>query len=438
MIEVWYKAAVWWGVPIISITNYDMARSSYSDHDIKWYDMRDGFTTTATVCPWMYKKKTMGKKGEKYEYVMKLPFKCMTIVDEEHTGKNTKTQTFSLLKGIRNASIEQGHKVIYLSATPIEKKVNLKSIIYFLGYVNKPDMNTVNSFFKKKIGTTNLDDIHKYLVEKEKCMSMMPSPEFPEGVTNTIEAIAYEMNEDDARQIRMINEQIMAAKKGLSRKSQDQSIGLVNHNRMGLERYKARAFSDLMLHDLLVDKWPRVSLFTNYKKALFMVYDELIKYVDKNLIAMIYGDVDNATCAEDARKYREGEKRILLATIRKGGQSLSFHDTVGGLEASVYISPPTSASDIDQCSHRHYRALCKSRVRHRIVFAKGDPVENSIRKAVSLKIDEIHQFTTGNKSDMSLGFGDIDLYDLCDPNDIPHINDIDISNIQIPDIEDDE
>lgn len=412
MINTWYKTATMWGVPIISITNYDMARSSYSSHDVKWYDMRNGFTTVPTVCPWMYKRRLVGQK-EEFEFVMDVPFPCIQIIDEEHTGKNTNTQTFSLLKGIKRCSERQGHKILYLSATPIEKKVNLKSILYFLGYVSKPDMNTVNSYFKKTIGTTNMEEIHSYLFNREKSVSAMPDAEYPEGVTNDVKALTYEMDEEATAHITEINAEIMAARRGLARKSHDSAIGCMNHNRMAMEKYKVQKFVDLIVESM-DDGWSRVGLFVNFKETLFAVRDKLLEYVDEDEIALIHGEIDNSVCDEEARAYREGEKRIMIATLKKGGQSISFHDTIGGLETMVFISPPTSATDVEQCTGRHFRTKCMSKVVQRIVFTRGDPIEESIRTALSRKLDDILKLTTGRESEIHLGYEDEELYDMCD------------------------
>jgi hypothetical protein len=65
-----------------------MARSSHSDTEVKWYDMRDGYTDTATICPWIRKEKKISKKNgitkESVTFTWALPYDHIIIFDEEH------------------------------------------------------------------------------------------------------------------------------------------------------------------------------------------------------------------------------------------------------------------------------------------------------------------------------------------------------------------
>jgi hypothetical protein len=399
MITTWYRTLTRWGIPIISITNYDMARTSHSDSVVKWYDMRNGFTNVATVCPWIRKRRIFNQK-EEFEFIASFPYQVGMIVDEEHTGKNTHTQTFSLLKALMKCGKKEGHKSLYLTATPIEKKVNLKSILFFLGYVTKPDMNAVNSFFRKKIGTTNMDDIHSFLYNKEKSVSSMPEPEYPKGVTNDVKALTYKMDDEKAARIAAINEEIIMARRGLALKQSDNSIGLMNGNRQLGEKEKIEKFVELTIEAL--QEYPRVGIFVTYKNTLFTIREQLLDYLDEDQISVIHGDISNEDCDREAAKYVAGESRVMICTIKKGGQSLSFHDVKGGLDTFVIISPPTSATDIAQCSGRHFRTGSMSRVVQRIVFTEGDPIEESIRTALNRKLDEILTLTTGQASNFNL------------------------------------
>lgn len=415
VINTWHKVLTQWGVPIISITNYDMARTSHSDTEVKWYDMRRGYTKAPSICPWMKKKRIYNQK-EEFEFIVNIPYKVMIIIDEEHTGKNTHTQTFSLLKGLKKAAEKQGHECLYLSATPIEKKINLKSMLYFLGYVKKPDMISVNSYFRKVIGTTNITDIHSYLHNRERSVSTMPRPTFPEGVTNDVRAITIKMNDEKTKRIADLNKEILLARRGLAKKKCDNSIGLMNGNRQLVEWEKVDAIVDYVIEGL--DNYRRIGIFVNYKGPLHAIKDKLLEYVDESEISLIYGELDSTACEEEAHKYNNGETRILIATIDKGGQSLSFHDIIGDQETLVIISPPTSATKVEQTCGRHFRAECKSRVTQLILFTAGDPIEESIRSALDKKLNDMLILTTGQGSDYKLreqaDEGQDNLFDIID------------------------
>jgi hypothetical protein len=98
------------------------------------------------------------------------------------------------MKGAVHAGKKGAHKLLFLSATPIEKKANLKSIMYFLGLVSHADMNNVNSFFRERIGSTDMSDIHNFLYAVDMnggsrdtgIMSSMPNAKIPEHIKNIV------------------------------------------------------------------------------------------------------------------------------------------------------------------------------------------------------------------------------------------------------------
>lgn len=440
-ISMWWKVLRMWGVPVVTVTNYDMARSSHSDSIVKWYDMRDGYTDTATICPWIVKDKVRKRVSigckEAIRFTWNLPYKCLIIFDEEHAGKNTHTQTFSFIKGAVQASKRYGHKLLYLSATPIEKKVNLKSIMYFLGLITQPCMIAVNTYFKEKIGSTDMTDVHRYLysVDPEACthmgacgctgsMSSMPAAKFPTGIINDVRPIAFPMTEEVTRQIAAKNKEILLLRERLRERVYDNTLGSINANRRFIETYKIDKAEELAIAgirgtfpiDDTFRQFKRVAIFTNYKSTLHTLYDRLssctalVDGVERPLgplISLLHGDQSKQESDSAALDYNEGRTRILISTIRKGGLSLSFHDTVGDKETLVIIFPPTSATDLCQCIGRTFRTNTKSPVTQVILFTMGDQVEESIREALQIKLRAILNFTTGADCEF-------DLHDLVD------------------------
>lgn len=437
-ISMWWKVLRMWGVPVATVTNYDMARSSHSDSIVKWYDMRDGYTEVATICPWIVKERvrqkvSMSSMGGKdnIRFTWNLPYKCFIIFDEEHAGKNTHTQTFSFIKGAVQASRRYGHKLLYLSATPIEKKVNLKSIMYFLGLIPRPDMNAVNTYFKEKIGSTDMTDIHKYLYDIDissdintGSMSSMPNAKFPDNIINDVRPIAFPMTEEITRQIAAKNKEILLLRERLKERVYDNTLGAINANRRFIETYKVDKAEEIAIAGIkgtfpindTLRQFKRVAIFTNYKSTLHTLHDRLSSYtatidgVEKPLgplISLLHGDQTKQESDQAALNYNDGTTKILISTIRKGGLSLSFHDTVGDKETLVIIFPPTSATDLCQCLGRSFRTNTRSPVTQVILFTLGDQVEESIRDALKVKLQDILNFTTGANCEF-------DLHDLAD------------------------
>lgn len=452
-ISMWWKVLNMWGVPVISITNYDMARSSHSESDVKWYDMRYGYTDVATICPWVYKKKSRYINTAKsalatvddIKFEWRLPYKCLLIFDEEHVGKNVHTQTFSFIQGAVRAARKEGHKMLFLSATPIEKKINLKSIMYFLGLIQKPDMNAVNLFFREKVGTNEMTDIHRYLYHIDLAnpkastgsMSSMPDAKIPENVMNDVRPIAFPMTEEATRYIAEKNKEILLLREKLRERVYESTLGSINANRRFIENIKVDKAYDLALSGLrgtfslpevdpetkvptgrtILKSFKRVAIFVNYKSTLHDLARKLSsesapvngrKQSLAPYISVLHGDQSSEESAKATVDYNSGNTKILIATIRKGGLSLSFHDTVGDKETLVLIFPPTSATDCLQTLGRSFRTNIKSSVTQIILFTLGDKIEESIRDALASKMDDILNFTSGTSTDF-------DLYDLLDP-----------------------
>lgn len=461
-ISIWWRVLRAWGVPVATITNYDMARSSHSDTIVKWYDMRNGYTEDTTVCPWITKEKvrpkaTSNNKSNKSLLTTKdsinfrwhLPYKCFIIFDEEHVGKNIHTQTFSFIKGAVQASRRQGHKTLFLSATPIEKKVNLKSILYFLGLISRPDMNAVNSFFRERMGSTEMTDIHKYLYAVDPTdprkstgsMSSMPDAYIPDGIVNDVRPIAFPMTEEATKQIAERNKEILLLRERLRERVYDNTLGSINANRRFVESYKVDKAEELAIAGfkgtfpvpevnpetkiptgkITYKGFKRVAIFVNYKSTLHDLAHRLstqtgtIDGREQHLgpyISVLHGDQSKQESDQAALDYNTGKTKILISTIRKGGLSLSFHDTIGDKETLVIIFPPTSATDLLQTLGRHFRTNIMSSVTQVILFTLGDKIEESIRDALASKMDDILNFTSGTSTDF-------DLYDLADRELVP-------------------
>jgi len=456
-ISIWWKVLRSWGVPVITITNYDMARSSHSDTIVKWYDMRGGYVETATVCPWITKEKTRSKStssklsqksplndDNSINFRWHLPYKCFIIFDEEHVGKNIHTQTFSFIKGAVQASKRQGHKTLFLSATPIEKKVNLKSIMYFLGLINKPDMNAVNLFFRERTGSNEMTDIHKYLYAVDSSnpgkstgsMSSMPNGYIPEGIVNDVRPIAFPMTEDATKQIAEKNKEILLLRERLRERAYDNTLGSINANRRFVESYKVDKAEELAVAgfngtftfpeidpdtklptgNILLKGFKRVAMFVNFKSTLHDLNQRLSSHtvtIDGReqllapYISVLHGDQSKQESDQAGIDYNSGTTKILISTIRKGGLSLSFHDVIGDKETLVIIFPPTSATDTLQTLGRHFRTSIMSSVTQVILFTLGDKIEESIRDALASKLEDMMNFTTGSNCEF-------DLYDLVD------------------------
>lgn len=434
--DTWKKVLGPWGVPIVTITNYEMAKSTRASPNCKWYDMRLEDDPKVSICPWITKSIIKGVLGKKdnIQYTWNIPYRCTIIFDESHVGKNMGTQTFSFIDGAVKAAKKDGHKIMYLSATPIEKNVNMKSILYFLGVTTSLNLNAVNAFFKQRLGSSSMEDIHEYLYRVTPdnpktdtgCMSYMSEEgDIPEGVVNDVKPVAYPMNDEITKKIAETNREIIILRDRLRTKDYEGTLGKINTNRRFIELYKVEKAAELAAAALRGEfpyeegfkHYKRVAIFVNFKESLYELEKHLSKktYIEdgkeislNGRISLLHGDqTRKGESTRNIDMYMNGTTKILLATIMKGGVSLSFHDTIGDKETLTIIMPPTSATQIYQTLGRHYRTSVRSSVTQVILFSLGDPVEESIRKALSTKLDSMLKFTTGSGAKF-------DLYDLVD------------------------
>lgn len=403
----WYEVMRMFGNSVVTVTNYDMARSSHSDSEVKWYDMRDGYTEVPSICPWVTKRKMRYKGKDKTIFRWRIPYKCLIIFDEEHVGKNVHTQTFGMIDGAVEAAKRQGHYILYASATPVEKRDQLKSILKLLDVIDRPDAAAVKRFFSREIGSSDMGDIHRYLyafnpadpMKGTGCMSWMPEAEIPANITNTVRSVAHEIDAETMAKIAKYTREIMEARARLRNKVFDNSLGRLNANRTYIEKLKVPLLARRAREMLKQGYW--VPIFVNHKFAV----EELKKDLETDYkVATIYGSQSTQEVDEAVRAFNSGECRVIICTISKGGQSISLHDTSeGGIRPRFsLISIPTSATQLVQALGRCYRTNVTSSCITEIPICKGDVVEESIARLLNSKSHDISKFTIGKENDFNI------------------------------------
>lgn len=407
-IPTWEGVLKMWGVPIVTITNYDMARHSHGEKEgyAKWYDFRFGMQDKSTICPWIKRKEIKVKGNVEMKYTWDIPYNVYIIFDEGHVAKNSHTRTSNFVSGAcRCLRRSGGHKMGVITATPIEKREkNLKFLFYALGLTSKPDMSAVHAYLKQTLGyIPNMEIIHKFLYGENGCASSMPDAEMPSHVQNIITAEAYDIDEDKLKEIHTRNERIKENMKRLEGREYDGTLGEINRLQGEIERMKKDIILRLISWGLNVGVFKRVAVFTNGKETLHEIKDSIR---DKYSIAEYHGDLPSGEPERNATLYNEGKADVLLATVDKGGVSVSFHDTVGDKPTLVLIMPPNSATKLGQTLGRHYRAGTQTSVHQKIIFVKGDYYEECIRKALARKAEDMRKLTNGsegsNRSDLDI------------------------------------
>lgn len=403
----WYEVLRMFGNSVVTVTNYDMARSSHSNYEVKWYDMRNGSADSPSICPWITKNKRTRRGKDHITFRWNIPYKCFIIFDEEHVGKNVHTQSFSMVDGAVKSAKKQGHKVLYASATPVEKRDQLKSILKFLDVIQRPDSNSVDRFFSREIGSRDLVDIHRYLYAFDEhdltrstgCMSWMPEAKIPSHITNTVRSVPHQLDAETTALIAKHTREIMAVKARLRDRVWGNSLGRLNANRTFIERLKVPLMAARAKTMLERGHW--VPIFVNYRDSVMELKDILEK--DYNVVT-IFGSQSTQETDEAVRAFNEGDAQVIICTISKGGQSISLHDTSeGGIRPRFSIvSIPTSATQLVQALGRCYRTNVTSSCVTEIPVCKGDIMEEKIADLLNNKSHDISRFTIGKENDFNI------------------------------------
>ncbi len=403
----WGEVLRSFGNSVITVTNYDMARSSHSSYEVKWYDMRKGHTDVTSICPWITKSRITRDGKDIVTFNWNIPYKCLIIFDEEHVGKNVHTQSFAMIDGAVRAAKEQGHKVLYASATPVEKREQLTSILKFLDVVERPDAASVQRFFSREIGSTDLVEIHNYLYAFDNddpskstgCMSWMPEATIPDHITNEVRSVPHQLDAKTTALIAKHTAEIMAIKARLRERRYDNSLGRLNANRTFIEELKVPLIAQRAKDMLEQGYW--VPIFVNYVNSVKAINEILSK--DYKVVT-IFGSQTTQDTDEAVRAFNAGEARVIICTISKGGQSISLHDTSeGGIRPRFSIvSIPTSATQLVQALGRCYRTNVTSSCITEIPVCKGDIMEEKIAELLNSKSQDISRFTIGRDSDFKI------------------------------------
>jgi SAM-dependent methyltransferase len=92
----------------------------------------------------------------------------------------------------------------------------------------------------------------------------------------------------------------------------------------------------------------------------------------KEKVAVYTGAVAQAAARKNKEEFLSGKKKVLVATMAKGGTGLSLHDTVGNRETvQLNINLPWAAWQVDQVSARVARYGLKSKARIEWLFASN-------------------------------------------------------------------
>jgi SNF2 family DNA or RNA helicase len=155
-----------------------------------------------------------------------------------------------------------------------------------------------------------------------------------------------------------------------------------------------------MIEDLY-DEGKSIVCFVNYTETIEVLQKKLEanhKFKGKNLIGMIYGGNSVKNRLQDVDDFNADKKRIILANLAAGGQSINLHDLIGKHGRVSIVNPSYSAINLLQALGRIHRQGGLTKCYQRLVYASGTREERMCYK-VQYKINNLSLLNDGDVID---------------------------------------
>ena len=354
----------------------------------------------------IYRYKVKGQKDIPYflRGEFKIPKDWIVVLDESHRTKGVE----SLQAGMLFALKSQGYSVLCLSATqamtPMDMRAfgfatNLHKGMHFIG--GRGQNNGMNLFkqFCEKAGAkyvghwgamyfdsedaesvSKLQEVRNNLFNVQKIASRMNREDFGDIFPkNQIEATAYDMGENGIKIGHVYND--MAAEIArLEDRCKDYALhvlAIITRARRMAELLKVPSLCELT--EDLYDEGKSVLIFVNYADSIEALVTRLSKKFGADKIAQIHGGVTTRQRLEDIEAFQTYKKRITVANLAAGGESIDLHDITGKHPRASLINPSYRAIAVLQSIGRHDRAYAKSDCLTNLVLADGTIETNVAR-----------------------------------------------------------
>lgn len=115
--------------------------------------------------------------------------------------------------------------------------------------------------------------------------------------------------------------------------------------------------------------------------------EEIIAGFDKDGVAIYQGSISPAKASKNLAEWREGKRKVLVATVAKGGTGLSLHDKVGNHQTcQIVTNLPWTAREVDQVGGRSARYGLVGVAHMEWIFANNIPFEKDLVQTVSKRM----------------------------------------------------
>lgn len=408
----WYLLAIQSEVEILFICNYEMFITGQMYHFSGNVDLEK-----LPVVPNPYMTKTKVKKtGRSKETISfewhNLPERTLLVFDEAHMCKNVGTQrTETLHSAYKYASHPENRwkniNIMLLSGTIIEKKENLTSFMYVLGYGSNPnDRSVINdkSFSVRNFG-------QQLLAQKRMTRATMKEAKSATGdqFSSDNRVKMFSVSEEEKSKVQNAAIEIRNALKGIEGKSSSNHLAVRLQKRQEIEMIKVAIL--LQETERLLDEGWGVAVFLNFLPS----HDAFCSMLVKARPDVTYSVIKGGQAAFDRLKqvelWQKKTNRVIVVMLQAGGVGIGLHDVFGTGKSYGLHSPPESATLMVQALGRLDRLGSKSNSVQRIVFIAGT-IEEQIAASLVKKMTMIGDLNNEeeSKTDNIFLFEEVEAY----------------------------
>lgn len=323
-----------------------------------------------------------------------LPRDTLLIFDEAHAANHRGSINNALYMAAR------GLPTLSLSATLADRPGRMRPVLEMLGAV---DMRKFDAWMKSRgavllndelEGLSDLEDmkqIHAILFPEYGYRISADDPEvrkfFPDGIYNThmIELTASGQHRQNVLYNNMLKKVSFYREKG---KNAEALVADLRY-RQAAELLKADALIELT-NDYL-EEGKSVCIFVNFIETL--------RYIGAafNTGSLIFGDQERYHIPREKviDDFQTNKKRLVVAVVGAGGESIDLHDLDGNHPRISLICPTYNPVQLMQVLGRTRRAGAKSTPVMKLVYAAGT-VEEKVAATVNRKLDNIKALNEGD------------------------------------------
>jgi len=349
------------GLKSVEVVSADSLRGSYGENYIDWITTTDGKNREVIKPVW--------REAEMPRVI---------FFDECQNGRNPKSQRSKVLQSY----IDQGGKVIFVSATPFQKGVECKLIATGCRLTTSEEFNFwvsyTTNYQQDENSPTAIARIKKVL-EDNGLLINVSNVRYPfKPITRNW---LIDPTPEQAKAIATSYAKYCEARDKAGKGQHSDLVAKWQAQRVMRLECELERVPNICIHarehDLNHGK--AVIIASNYIPTLKACWKYLVKTlgVNKDEISFLIGDQSDKEKQLNIDNFQQGRTKYFLTTLKSGGTGLNLHHVVEGARPRVIILPPTwSVYELLQVLGRAQRITNLSQVIQIICWFKGTVEED--------------------------------------------------------------